>query len=654
MSKMVKNSFKVSALALSLMLALAGCDGDDGATGPAGATGAQGPAGTDGVDGTDGANGTDGVDGAPGDRGVMQPAGLVRLATVPTGAEVTGAFVTADGDLFFNFQHPDDVNDEPDAQGKTHNLGGVGVVEGVNINNIPKNAISTPIPVSDKEKETVQVAYGKYKVLGQFGDDFDGNLATGLGVVVGANGAQSPFTSIEGWPDFNGYVSTGANEGYLFTNWEYYPGGMSRMKLEKDPATGEWSVDNTDVTMLDFGLYGTVANCFGSVTPWNTPLTSEEWGNNGDATWSWNDPEDSNSSREELAKYINAGATGSADSTIFPNTYRYHYIVEITDPAGAATPVKRYALGRYEHENAVVMPDQRTVYLSQDSTNGVLYKFVADAAGDLSAGTLYAAKLTQDAGSDEPATTGFDITWIELASGTEAEIEGWIAEYDDIDSSDFIADNAATEDVHEGRSNYLSDADAIAWAAGAANYGTADSQSAEAVAQGYKGAETYPGTVTAGQAMDDRIAFLESRKAARAKGATAEWRKFEGININTTRAQALVEDGDANTTAYVYFAISDIDSGMIDDAGDIQLSNRVKDCGGVYRMALEDDYDVSRIEPVLMGAAERNVEGIEECDANGLSQPDNVVVMEDGRILIGEDGGQANNTLWLYDPSVND
>ena len=154
--------------------------------------------------------------------------------------------------------------------------------------------------------------------------------------------------------------------------------------------------------------------------------------------------------------------------------------------------------------------------------------------------------------------------------------------------------------------------------------------------------------------MDDRIAFLESRKAARAKGATAEWRKFEGININTTRAQALVEDGDANTTAYVYFAISDIDRGMIDGVGDIQLNDRVKDCGGVYRMALEDNYDVSRIEPVIMGAAERNVEGIEECDANGLSQPDNVVVLEDGRILIGEDGGQANNTLWMYDPSVND
>ena len=625
MSKTISSRFKLSAVTLSMLLALTACDnGDDGATGPAGQQGVEG------------------TDGQSGDRGITQPTGLVRLATVPTGAEVTGAFVSPDGDLFFNFQHPDDVNDEVDADGKAHNRGGVGVVQGVNINKLPKNAISTPIPVSDEEKETVQVAYGEYKLLGQYGDTFEGNLVNGLGAIVGASGKQEPGSVAEGWPDFNGFIPTGTNEGYLFTNWEYFPGGMSRMKISKNASSGVWSVDNTDVTMLDFGIYGTVANCFGSVTPWNTPLTSEEWGNNGDASWSWNDPADTNNaSRDELAKFINAGIDNATEATLFPNTYRYHYIVEVTDPAGTATPVKRYALGRFEHENAVVMPDQKTVYLSQDSTNGVFYKFVADTVGDLSAGTLYAAKLTQDTGSTEPAVTGFGINWIELASGNEATIESWIAEYDAIDTDSYV----------EGRSNYLTDGDAIAWAAGDATFGVAETQS---VTDGYEGAETYPSTVTAGQVMDDRVAFLESRKAARAKGATAEWRKFEGININTTRAQQLVEDGDPATTAFVYFAIADMDKGMIDGVGDIQLNARVKDCGGVYRMALENDYNVSRIEPVLMGAAERNVEGIEECDANGLSQPDNVVVMEDGRILIGEDGGQANNTLWMYDPSVND
>ncbi len=156
--------------------------------------------------------------------------------------------------------------------------------------------------------------------------------------------------------------------------------------------------------------------------------------------------------------------------------------------------------------------------------------------------------------------------------------------------------------------------------------------------------------------MDDRVVFLESRQAANLKGATAEFRKLEGININAKRAEEAVDGvdrilGEDVTRAYVYFAIADMDNTMIDDEGDIALSSRVKDCGGVYRMPLEAGYDVSRIDPVIMGGTYRDsLTGAERCDVSQLSQPDNVAVMEDGRLLIGEDGFQVNNTLWLYRP----
>ncbi|UTF61904.1 PhoX family protein [Gilvimarinus sp. DA14] len=390
--------------------------------------------------------------------------------------------------------------------------------------------------------------------------------------------------------------------------------------------------------MLDFGTYGTIANCFGSVSPWGTPLTSEEWGNQGDDTQEWNDPSQQ-TARDMLAMYIDPTATDADGASSFPNTYRYHYIVEITEPTSdKPVPVKHYTLGRFEHENSIVMPDSKTVYLSQDDTNGVMFKFVADTAGDLSAGTLFAAKLTQDAGSFEPLTTGFDVQWIELAHSDNTTIDGWIADFDDITTADFV----------EGQSNYLTDADAEAWAAGEANY--------PSVANG-------GGSTTAGMAMDDRIAFLESRKAARAKGATAEWRKFEGIYVNHKRAEEAVEgtdliEGEEVNQAYVYFAIADMDNGMVDNEGDIQLSPRVKECGGVYRMPLltgADAYDVNRIEPVVMGSTYRStLDGAERCDVNALSQPDNVIVLDDGRIVIGEDGFQENNTLWMYDPTVNE
>lgn len=608
-----------------VLAACSGDDGKDGADGSDGANGSDGAAGVDGANGADGADGKDGVDGSFG-------GSLTRLATVPLGAEVTGAYVTENGDLFFNVQHPDNSNTEADANGIVFDHGTVGVLKGVNINQLPQNLISVGVPQSDWEKQTVQVAYGEYQVIAQTTDTFGGAMAQGLGTVLAVDGT-TVVRSIDD-PDFNGFIPTSETSGYLFTNWEAIPGGMSRLKLDKNTSTGEWSVDSSDVMMLDFGTYGTIANCFGSVTPWNTPLTSEEWGNFGDNTTDWNNPAASSGNRNSLARYTSPTAGSAADAAVFPNTYRYHYIVEITDPAGTATPVKHYAMGRFEHENAIVMPDQKTVYLSQDDTNGVFYKFVADTAGDLSAGTLYGAKLTQDVGSTEPQTTGFDIEWIELAHGNNTEIETWIAEYDDVNLDDFV----------DGQSNYLTNADAEAWAAGSATYPT--------IANGGS-------TVTATKAMDDRIAFLESRKAARAKGATAEWRKFEGIYVNQKRAQEAVEGVDLIpneevNNAYVYFAIADLDNGMIDDAGDIQLSSRVKDCGGVYRMKLEANYDVNRIEPVVMGGTYRSsLSGALRCDVESLSQPDNVIVLDDGRIIIGEDGFQVNNALWIYNPKGN-
>ncbi|AIY67314.1 alkaline phosphatase PhoX [Pseudoalteromonas piratica] len=608
---MEHKKIKMSALALSVLLALTACsDGDDGAQGPAGATGQAG------TDGQDGVNGSDGIDGTAGK--------LTRLATVPTGAEVTGIFLSEEGDLFFNAQHPSDSNNIANAAGKTFHTGTVGVLAGVNFNNLPETLIDSPVPVSDAERQTVMSAYGQYQVLGQTGDTYEGKLPKGLGHIYSMVGDELILEN--DMPDFNGFIQTGAGKGYLFTNWEMYPGGMSRMAIEKDNF-GSWKV--TDAMMLDFdGVHGTAANCFGSVTPWNTPLTSEEWIVNSkvDTTThpDWNNPAVMNT---DIIGYMWQLTAPDA-----PNPYRYGYIAEVQNPtSNEPTVVKHYALGRYEHENATVMPDGKTVYLSQDDTGGVLFKFVADTPEDLSSGTLYGAKLTQDVGQNDPATTGFDVSWVELGHGDNAMIEAWIADFDGIGTDQFV----------EGETSYMTMADVEAWANGDATYPT--------VANG-------GGKVTAGEPMDDRVVFLESRQAARLKGATAEWRKLEGISINTKRAQEAVEgvntiDGEDITEAYVYLAIADLDNTLIDNEGDIQLSSRVKDCGGVYRAKLEAGYNISRIEPLVMGSTYRSsLSGAARCDVDQLSQPDNVIVMDDGRIIIGEDGFQENNTLWLYEP----
>ncbi|AZZ96054.1 alkaline phosphatase PhoX [Pseudoalteromonas sp. R3] len=617
-----------SLIAAAVTVALSACDGDDGKQGPQGEQGVQGEQGTNGTNGKDGASAAKGNDGANGTDGQNGGSGLIRIATVPAGAEVTGLFLSEQGDLFFNVQHPSDANTLVDGNQRPYNGGTVGVLTGVNFNELPRNIVSSPVPVTDLERQTVVTAIGQYQILGQTGDVYadlgEKGLAGGLGVHYGITSGDKILENDS--PDFNGFVPSADDEntGYLFTNWEAYPGGMSRLKMSKSD-TGKWSIE--EAMMLNFdAVKGTAANCFGSVSPWGTPLTSEEWIVRSDVDTTqhanWNDPAFTSINRmKELV------------APEFPNPYRYGYIAEVQNPL-SDTPdiVKHFTIGRYEHENSVVMPDERTVYSSQDDTGGVLFKFIADQPKDLSSGTLYGAKLTQDKGLNDPAVTGFDVTWVEIASGTNAEIEAWIAEYDEINTEDFV----------EGQTSYLSVADVKAWAEGKATYPT--------LAEG-------GGLVTAGKPMDNRAAFLESRQAAKQLGATAEWRKLEGISINYDRVVEAVTGqdrvpGEVVEQAYMYIGVADIDNTMTDGKGDVQLSKRVLDCGGVYRAHIDNNYNLTRIEPVVMGGTFRSsLTDAEQCDVNQLSQPDNVIVMQDGRIIIGEDGIQENNTLWLYDPN---
>jgi len=492
-------------------------------------------------------------------------ADLTRIATVPLGGEITGMYLEG-SDLFFNVQHPAD--DLPSAFAKAT----IGVVANANF-----EGGESPVPEGDA-KTVVTTSLGEYQILVQEGD-FDK-----MGVIAGAGGVVKTSND----PDFNGYIPTGAGEGYLFTNWEDRPGGMSRVKLAR-AEDGTWTADSNDAMMVDFsGVEGTWVNCFGTVSPWNTPLTAEEL--YFDATADWNNPGYKyHGDQQALESYLGK----------FPNPYNYGYIVELKNPAGAVTPVKHMAMGRFSHENTVVMPDGKTAYLSDDGTDVVFYKFVADTVGNLSSGTLYAAKITQMAEPGTPAAdAALQISWIELAHGSNDDIAGWVAEYDGITTADYA----------EGGNNYITDEDVAAWAAG--------------------------------EAADNRVAFLESRKAAVAKGATAEFRKMEGVNINHDRAA----DG---SVPYMYMAMSEVSKGMSDSEGDLQVGENK--CGVVYQMKLDANYNTSMMVPVVAGGAYDKNNEANACDVNGISNPDNLVVLNNGDVLIGEDTGKhENNAMWLW------
>ncbi len=527
---------------------------------------------------------------------------LKRIATLPLGAEVTGIFVTPNNELFFNAQHPDDTNNTANAAGKKFNKGTIGAVT-VPVSQVV-DAAELALPSSDAEKQLIRVAAGDYQVLAQKGDM--SVAGQNIGSILSATGTEIKSSND---PDFNGVISDGTDNGYfLYTNWEDRPGGMSRLHLANFKQ-GSGFGTKTAHGMLDFSsVNGTWVNCFGTVSPWGTPLTSEEL--YFDNTADWFNPTDTNPLAAATYRgFINSSNPTPTATTKWANPYDYGYITEIgvngTAKSLSVSGVKvnkHEVLGRFSHENAVVMPDNRTVFLSDDGTGTVFFKFVADVANDLSAGTLYAAKVTQTGGSD-PAKAGFDITWIKLAHAKEADIEAAIRSYDGT----------------LGDKKFISDAQVTAWAAGKS-----------------------PNT-------DNREAFLESRKAAVAKGATGEFNKMEGVNINYKLAKSQL---DAGKPAFMYMAMSDYSKTMSDDKGDIKLDGTNGKCGAVYRMKLtmkDGLVDTTRMEPALIGGKYDGADKTNQCATNAISNPDNIVVLDDGRVLVGEDTSyHQNNMLWVF------
>ena len=507
---------------------------------------------------------------------------MIRILMTPPEAEVTGMYVDEHGRFFVNAMHPD-----PDNYDAT-----IGVINGVDWNNLPD--VVPELAASSQATDVwhgIRSGYGEYQVLLQAGDTLsDGRLAGGIYSI--ANGEQILLSQK---PDFNAFIPTNqeGTRGYLYTAWEDRPAGISQIEIQWDSTSNQWDVISSQMLNLS-SINGGWVLCFGTVSPWGSPLFSEEL--YFDDTEDWNNVNYRyHQGQQLLASYLGT----------YPNPYDYGFIVEMED-SDTNNPdlIRHYTMGRYSHENAQVMPDNKTVYLSDDGYDTVFYKFIADAPGDLSEGTLYAAKLIQDSTRDS-STTGFDVEWIELASSSNAEILAWIDDYDGITTDDYI----------QGENSYITDQEINDWAEGRLN-------------------QDLNNDGIIGYSLDDRVAFLETRKAAAAIGATDEWNKMEGVVFNP------------NAPEYVYMAMSNIDRAMTDGQGDIDVSDNF--CGIVYRMPVLEDWDINRIDPVIIGGPYTSSAQY-ECNNNNLAGPDNILVLNDGSILVGEDTRKHEyNTVWLW------
>jgi secreted PhoX family phosphatase len=189
--------------------------------------------------------------------------------------------------------------------------------------------------------------------------------------------------------DFTAFIPVegSSKKGYLTINHETSPGGVSILDMHLNEASNLWEVKG--VRKVDFSqLIQTVRNCSGGITPWGTLITSEETFDSGDANGDG---------------YQDVGWQVEID----PATGK------ILDYDGDGKPDKLWAMGRMAHENIAISADRVTIYQAEDGGSSGVYKFVANAPGDLSEGTLYVLKR-----DSETAATG---TWVVVPNTTKAD-----------------------------------------------------------------------------------------------------------------------------------------------------------------------------------------------------------------------------------------
>lgn len=181
--------------------------------------------------------------------------------------------------------------------------------------------------------------------------------------------------------------------------------GASVVHLHKNPS-GSWVVMQSELNrrftadslmiadgpalhgVADVG--GTLANCSGCHTPWNTVLTCEE------------------NFQDHVPEDLVTNGEGTVGGAFGKNGTHFGWVVEIDPQDPASVPVKHTWLGRFRHENVALRAKANEIvvaYLGDDRTNGHVYKFVSSgrfipgsAANKslLSSGRLYSALFNAD------------------------------------------------------------------------------------------------------------------------------------------------------------------------------------------------------------------------------------------------------------------
>ena len=381
------------------------------------------------------------------------------------------------------------------------------------------------------------------------------------------------------------------------------PSPIAVLTLDQSVTTGKLTLvkyHNVDTSSVN-GLWIT---CGASLSPWGTHLSSEEYEPNAFAI-----------ATDAQFKAYSKNLYGDETTA---NPYNYGHLPEVTvNVDGTASIKKHYCMGRISHELVQVMPDNRTVIMGDDATNSGYFLFIADKEKDLSAGSLYVAKVGAGFSLD-PAGAAAPLTWIKLGSATSAEIRALATS---LKPTDIMS--VKTTDPLDPSYKRVAANGRIEWI------------------------KVMPG-------MDKAAAFLETHRYAALVGASMGFTKMEGTTVNIAdkiaysalqNCQASMVTGNALNVPGNGIAIA-----KALDAGAVMMLNLRGGQKDTLGGAMTSEWVPVDTKALLTGEDMAADALGNTANPNKVANPDNLKFSEKMRTLfIGEDSSQhVNNFLWAY------
>ncbi len=475
------------------------------------------------------------------------------------------------------------------------------------------------IPTTDMQKREVratkEVTIGdkSYKIgfhtILRSGQDVGDNI---FGLVYDHNGkpiaAKDGSLKISNANDFTSLIPVGKKI-FMINHFESRPAAMyiTELKQDKDGNLKAISTKN-----IDFSAYnGLWVPCAGSITPWNTHLGSEEYEPDAKKV----------KSNGSINAYYDAMADYFGGDLKKLNPYDYGWITEVKvlNENGNVKAVKHFAMGRFAHELAYVMPDQKTAYLTDDGTNTGMYMFIADNKGDLSSGTLYAAKWIQTSSKDGGAA---NLKWISLGHANDNDIKKALDKR--------VRFNDIFESITPVKGKQPPEGFTSIHASG-----------------GWEWLKIKPG-------MEKIASRLEARRYAGIKGATTEFRKMEGITFNPHRQELYVSMSSVGKSVE-----DNMKKGKPNTKYDIGGPNDIRlpynPCGTVFKLDMSkgfgSNYVAKDMIALVSGSTKGKTDEFNKCSIDGIANPDNITYLQNtNALLIGEDtgSGHQNDYIWSY------